>query len=164
MTPDGIAKTSMPNVSYPASDIAFPIDVLTPAEAAEACARFHAMEAEHGGTLPAHVNHKPHLLYPWIFDLVMHPRILASVEGVLGPDLLCWSTQFFAKKARDPSFVSWHQDATYWGLSSPVVTTQSSPPTGGLITVASVRSIATSGPCTTVSSTITAPAESSGSV
>lgn len=108
---------------YPASGIAFPFDVLTPAEADAARARFHAMEDEHGGKLPAHINHKPHLLYPWIFDLMVHPRILDAVEGVLGPDILCWSTQFFAKKANDPSFVSWHQDATYWGLSSPDVTT-----------------------------------------
>ena len=46
-----------------------------------------------------------------------------AVESVLGPDLLCWGAQFFAKNAHDPSFVSWHQDATYWGLSSPDVVT-----------------------------------------
>jgi ectoine hydroxylase-related dioxygenase (phytanoyl-CoA dioxygenase family) len=42
---------------------------------------------------------------------------------VLGPDLLCWGSQFFAKNGGDPSYVSWHQDATYWGLSSPDVVT-----------------------------------------
>ena len=35
----------------------------------------------------------------------------------------CGSTSFFIKEARDPGFVSWHQDATYWGLSSPDVCT-----------------------------------------
>jgi ectoine hydroxylase-related dioxygenase (phytanoyl-CoA dioxygenase family) len=36
---------------------------------------------------------------------------------------LVWSTSFFIKEARDPAFVSWHQDATYWGLSAPDVLT-----------------------------------------
>jgi ectoine hydroxylase-related dioxygenase (phytanoyl-CoA dioxygenase family) len=42
---------------------------------------------------------------------------------VIGPDILCWSTTFFTKEARSPSFVSWHQDATYWGLSTDDVIT-----------------------------------------
>jgi ectoine hydroxylase-related dioxygenase (phytanoyl-CoA dioxygenase family) len=54
---------------------------------------------------------------------VRHPRILDAVEDLLGPDLLVWSSQFFAKKGGDPGYVSWHQDATYWGLSSPDVVT-----------------------------------------
>src|SRR5262249_22869939 len=45
------------------------------------------------------------------------------VEDVLGPKLLVWSTSFFIKEARDPAYVSWHQDATYWGLSEPDVLT-----------------------------------------
>jgi ectoine hydroxylase-related dioxygenase (phytanoyl-CoA dioxygenase family) len=56
-------------------------------------------------------------------DLVRDPRIVDAVEDVLGPDLLCWGAQFFAKNAHDPSYVSWHQDGTYWGLSSPDVVT-----------------------------------------
>ena len=52
-----------------------------------------------------------------------HPTILDAVEDVLGPNLLVWSTSFFIKEARDPAYVSWHQDATYWGLSAPDVLT-----------------------------------------
>ncbi|WP_082190581.1 phytanoyl-CoA dioxygenase family protein [Bradyrhizobium pachyrhizi] len=33
------------------------------------------------------------------------------------------ATGHFDKKPRDPSFVSWHQDGTYWGLSEPSVVT-----------------------------------------
>src|SRR5262249_53393985 len=32
-------------------------------------------------------------------------------------------TSFFIKEPQDPGFVSWHQDATYWGLNKPDVTT-----------------------------------------
>jgi ectoine hydroxylase-related dioxygenase (phytanoyl-CoA dioxygenase family) len=49
--------------------------------------------------------------------------ILDAVEDLHGPDLLCWTTNFFIKEAADPAFVSWHQDATYWGLSEPDVVT-----------------------------------------
>ena len=100
-----------------------PLPVLSAAEAAAARARLEAIEAAQGGPLRAAMRHKPHLLFPWLNDLVRHPRILDAVAQLLGPDLLCWSSTFFIKEASDPGFVSWHQDATYWGLSAPDVTT-----------------------------------------
>ena len=45
-----------------------------------------------------------------------HPKIVDAVEDVIGPDILCWTTNFFIKEANSPGFVSWHQDSTYWGL------------------------------------------------
>ncbi len=108
---------------YTSRGIHFPIDVFTRAQAAELERRFEAAEAQHGGRLPGRVNQKVHLLYPWLTDVVRHPRILDAVEDVLGPDILCWSAGFFAKDAHDPGYVSWHQDGTYWGLSSPDVIT-----------------------------------------
>jgi len=101
----------------------FPIPVLTSAEARTLRGRVEAVEAAHGGRLAGELRQKPHLLLTWLADLVRHPRILDAVEDVLGPDLLVWSTSFFTKEARDPAFVSWHQDATYWGLSGPDVLT-----------------------------------------
>ncbi|MEO7242321.1 MAG: phytanoyl-CoA dioxygenase family protein [Variovorax sp.] len=68
-------------------------------------------------------NQKPHLLFTWLDALVRDARIVDAVESVLGPDLLCWGSQFFAKPPGDAAYVSWHQDATYWGLSSPDVMT-----------------------------------------
>lgn len=119
----GKVLTDAQVAAYRRDGIHFPVDVFTPDEARALLARFEATEAEHGGRLPPRINQKPHLLYPWIADLVRHPRILDAVEDVHGPDLLCWSAQFFAKNAHDPSYVSWHQDGTYWGLSSPDVIT-----------------------------------------
>ncbi len=109
--------------AYRSDGIRFPVDVMTPAEADALRIRLEAAEAAHGGRLPPRINQKPHLLYPWMAELVRHPRILDAVEDVIGPDILCWSAQFFAKNAHDPSYVSWHQDGTYWGLSSPDVIT-----------------------------------------
>jgi non-haem Fe2+, alpha-ketoglutarate-dependent halogenase len=101
----------------------FPVSVLTPAEALEHRRRLEAVEAAHGGRLGGELRSKPHLLFTWLADLVRHPAILEAVEDLLGPDLLVWSSSFFIKEARDPAYVSWHQDATYWGLSAPDVVT-----------------------------------------
>ena len=101
----------------------FPIEVLTPSAAAECRARLEAFEQANDGPLRGELRHKPHLLFPWLNELVRHPRILDAVEQLLGPNLLCWSSSFFIKEANDPGFVSWHQDGTYWGLSSPDVVT-----------------------------------------
>jgi hypothetical protein len=119
----GKVLTDAQAAAYRRDGIHFPVEAMSPDEAARLRARFEATEAAHGGRLPARVNQKPHLLHPWMADLVRLPRILDAVEDVLGPDLLCWGAQFFAKNAHDPSYVSWHQDGTYWGLSSPDVVT-----------------------------------------
>jgi ectoine hydroxylase-related dioxygenase (phytanoyl-CoA dioxygenase family) len=97
----------------------FPVDVLSPAEAAAYRTRLEAFEAANGGPIKREQRHKTHLLFTWLNDLIRDERILDPVEDVLGPDLLCWSTSFFIKERRDPGFVSWHQDSTYWGLSTP---------------------------------------------
>src|SRR5438552_1488005 len=96
---------------------------MAPGEALVMRGRLEAVESDHGGRLGGELRHKPHLLFTWLADLVRHPAILDAVEDVLGPNLLVWSTSFFIKEARDPAYVSWHQDATYWGLSAPDVLT-----------------------------------------
>lgn len=101
----------------------FPIRAFPPEEAEGLLGRLQATEAKLGGRLSGRMNQKPHLLFPWVYDVVTHPAVLDAVESVLGPDLLCWSSQFFIKGAGDPAYVSWHQDGTYWGLSSPDVVT-----------------------------------------
>ena len=58
-----------------------------------------------------------HVVFRFADELVRHPRILDAVEQILGPDILCWGSTFFTKEPRTPSYVSWHQDLRYWGLS-----------------------------------------------
>ncbi len=116
----------------------FPIPVLSEAELAAARADLARTEAMLGGRLDGRNNQKPNLLFPWIDRLIRHPKILDAVEGVLGPDILCWGSQFFIKRVGDPGYVSWHQDGTYWGLSSPdvvtawVALTPANPTSGGM--------------------------------
>ena len=94
----------------------FPVRVMDAAEAAAYRARLEAYERTAGGPIASNMRHKVHLLFTWAGALVRHPRILDAVEDLIGPDILCWTTNFFIKEPRDPAFVSWHQDSTYWGL------------------------------------------------
>jgi len=101
----------------------FPVPVLSPAEVAHARKCLEEHEAKIGGPLQGNFRHKAHLLFTWVDELVHHPRILDAAEDVLGPNLLCWTTNFFIKEANSPGFVSWHQDAFYWGLNKDTVMT-----------------------------------------
>ena len=99
-----------------------PIRVLSTAEAQDLRDRLEGFEGN-SGPLQGKIRQKPHLLFPWLADLIRHPTILDAVEDVIGPNLLCWGSSFFIKNARDKGFVSWHQDSTYWGLDPADVVT-----------------------------------------
>jgi non-heme Fe2+,alpha-ketoglutarate-dependent halogenase len=92
-----------------------PVPVLTLQETATIRAKLEAHERAHG-LLKGPLRHKSHLLFTWLDDLIRHPAILDAVEDVIGPNILAWGSSFFIKEARDPGYVSWHQDSTYWGL------------------------------------------------
>jgi non-heme Fe2+,alpha-ketoglutarate-dependent halogenase len=104
---------------YRERGILHPLPAITPPEA-RALAERYLGNAEF---IQGRNNQKPHLLFTWLDALVRDARILDAVESVLGPNLWCWGAQFFAKPPGDAAYVSWHQDATYWGLSSPDVIT-----------------------------------------
>lgn len=93
-----------------------PIRVMPETEAADFRRRLEAHERKAGQPLQGNWRHKTHLLFTWADEMVHHPRILDAVEDVLGPNILCWTTNFFIKEANSSGFVSWHQDSTYWGL------------------------------------------------
>ena len=101
----------------------FPVPVLTQAEVSHYRGCLEKHEAETGAPLQGNWRHKAHLLFTWVDELVHHPKIVDAAEDVLGPNLLCWTTNFFIKEANSPGFVSWHQDAFYWGLSKDDVMT-----------------------------------------
>jgi ectoine hydroxylase-related dioxygenase (phytanoyl-CoA dioxygenase family) len=94
-----------------------------PALDAHETAALRAQYETHASILTGRGGRKAYLLHPWLNALVRHPRILDAVASLLGPNLFCWGGQFFAKPVGDKAYVSWHQDATYWGLSSNDVVT-----------------------------------------
>ena len=97
----------------------WPVDLLTAEEAADYTRRFEALEASMETEAQARFRMKAHLPFPWLWDLVMHPRLADAIEDIIGPNIVCWGSSFFTKKAHDPRFISWHQDSTYYGLEPP---------------------------------------------
>ena len=101
----------------------FPVPVMSATEAESYHNKLQAYELATDGPIASNYRHKVHLLFTWANELVRHPKILDAVEDIIGPDIICWTTNFFIKEPETPSFVSWHQDSTYWGLSTDEVIT-----------------------------------------
>jgi non-haem Fe2+, alpha-ketoglutarate-dependent halogenase len=93
-----------------------PVPATSPDKAADLLARYDAFKARGEAEAGEILRSKPHLVFPWLYDLVRDPAVTEPVSAILGPNLLVWGSSFFAKPAGDPGFVSWHQDANYWGL------------------------------------------------
>ncbi len=117
--------TNLPNEvakSYERDGYFLPIQVISPTEARGCRSRLEAFEADHG-VLSDTYRFKSYLLWTWLDELIRHPAILDAVEAVIGPNILCWSNDFFVKEPQNSGFVSWHQDATYWGLEPAEIVT-----------------------------------------
>ena len=97
----------------------FPIAALTPDQVATCLAGLHRLESDLGSPVAdADVKWRSHAYAhsPWFNDLIRHPRILDAIEDVIGPNILVWTSTFFIKEPRSPTFAAWHQDGTYFGL------------------------------------------------
>jgi ectoine hydroxylase-related dioxygenase (phytanoyl-CoA dioxygenase family) len=112
---DVLSKDVVEN--YARDGVLFPLRVFDEATAAALRQRVEALAQQEGGKLSRSTNQKPHLLLPWLANLVRDSRVVDPVAAILGPNVLCWASGFFWKPAKDPAFISWHQDSTYWGLS-----------------------------------------------
>ena len=94
----------------------FPNGVIDRSEALAIRRQIEKHEVEHGASLQTYLRENPHYVLCCIDRLIRNEAILDAVESVIGPDILVWASAFFIKEARSASFVSWHQDARYWGL------------------------------------------------
>lgn len=115
---------------YEAEGYVFPIRVLEEPEADRFRADYDGYEASLGprlATVPARDRYiffaETHAYLPWAYELATQPTVLDAVEALLGPDLLIWDSRWFTKRPGDPTYVSWHQDGTYWSLNPPKVCT-----------------------------------------
>lgn len=95
------------------------LDVLSPEETKKYLDAFLAYEQHLGGQVTGSWRFKAHLLLPWMYELVTHPKILNVVKSIFGPDILCWSTDLFPKNPGTGKSCAWHQDSTYIGMNPP---------------------------------------------
>lgn len=94
----------------------FPYEVYTPDEAAGLYGKYANLEETLGEELQNRFRIKAQLPFPWLCDVVRHPRLLDALEDLIGPNILCWGASFFTKKAHDPRFISWHTDSFVYGF------------------------------------------------
>ena len=99
-----------------------PVDALPPPKARELLESLESFEASAGAPLgkqPGQLRAKTHLLFPWMNTLVRHDAILDAVEDLIGPNILVYHVTCWLKEPGDASYVSWHQDGTYFLLDPP---------------------------------------------
>ncbi len=101
----------------------FPVPGLSEDDATKARRELEQIEATwRTADLPQPLNTykriNAHLVLPMAANIALDPRILDVIEGILGPDILVYSTEFFIKEPRTKHIVSMHQDLTYWGLGA----------------------------------------------
>ncbi|WP_425405664.1 phytanoyl-CoA dioxygenase family protein [Hwanghaeella sp.] len=90
------------------------VPILTAALAARHRDEFERAEAAYGA--PLHYVSKIHTIFMSPLDLVTSPTVLNMVTALIGPDILLLDVTYIVKEPCSRSFVSWHQDLTYWGL------------------------------------------------
>ena len=101
--------------SYQQQGYLSPIDVI---DADAAAAHRQALERAETRLGPIHYLAKMHTVMTSPAELASHPAILDVVEQLIGPDILVYNVTYLIKEAKTATHVSWHQDLTYWGLSS----------------------------------------------
>ncbi|MBC7600638.1 MAG: phytanoyl-CoA dioxygenase family protein [Polaromonas sp.] len=93
-----------------------PIDVFSRDRAAKYLDILETFETSQNLELGKGFNFKPHLLFKWVDEISRHPTVLDAVEDLIGPNIRLFHLSVWPKKANDPAYVDWHQDATYFGL------------------------------------------------
>src|SRR5689334_6536279 len=108
---------------YERDGFLFPIEAFSREAAQCYLDALEAFERRDGREFGKGHNFKPHLLFRWVDEIVHHPSVLDPVEDLIGPDIRLFHLSIWPKHAHDPAHVSWHQDATYFGLEPPVQVT-----------------------------------------
>jgi ectoine hydroxylase-related dioxygenase (phytanoyl-CoA dioxygenase family) len=76
-----------------------------------------AMETAEAIFGPLHYEGKVHTILRSPHELATLSSVLDIVEQFIGPNILLHSATYILKEPGSGSFVSWHQDLTYWGFS-----------------------------------------------
>lgn len=95
----------------------YPMRAINAQQAAHYRGIIEDYEAASGQDVNKTLKIKGHLALPAIVELARLPVILDAVEDLIGPDIMLFGASIFAKNGRDPRYVSWHQDSTYFGLT-----------------------------------------------
>lgn len=101
---------------YKANGYFFPINVMSSNQAREAGDRLVKIYQNPNPEIKHPWNLQSHLLADWIYNICTLPKVLDSVEAIIGPNILVQSADIFIKPPNGTKHINWHQDANYWGL------------------------------------------------
>lgn len=93
----------------------FPVRIMDSGNIEEIRTTYEAVESRKGKDVPELLSVKPHVLFKWLFQLGTTPKLLDAIEDLVGPNILLTTCAIWPKDARDPRFVTWHQDSAYFG-------------------------------------------------
>lgn len=101
----------------------FPLPAISREHALQARTEFEAIERDWlDAGLPLALNNykrvNAHVVMPFAAEIASNPAVLDVIEGIIGPDIMIYSVEFFAKEPRTDHIVSMHQDLTYWGMGA----------------------------------------------
>jgi hypothetical protein len=69
--------------------------------------------AEKGAKLSDELD-TPHFRDPRLLDFLLSDEALDVVEGLIGPDIVLWSSHFISKDPYVGRMTPWHEDSAYW--------------------------------------------------
>jgi len=104
---------------YRANGYLYPVDALSAADVGRYREALRQTEERLGGSL-MEIDKKfrgnLHFMCRWVDEIARTPAILDTVEDLLGPDILLYTSRFFIKEPHSEGIAAWHQDSTYFGL------------------------------------------------
>ena len=95
-----------------------PISVMSDDEALKTKERVEEAEKVFPEEFNPENRNNLHLTFMVLDELAHNQIILDAVDDLIGPEFSLWSSVMFIKNPSTEHFVSWHQDATYMGMSS----------------------------------------------
>ncbi len=103
---------------YDQTGLLAPVPVLSPDELLSLRGHYEQLAFHLDGIhTPMDAPH-PHLYFPWAYELVCHPKVLDTVEDVIGPDVAVLGMTLFCKPPYSSGHVAWHQDGYRWGTET----------------------------------------------
>ncbi len=93
-----------------------PIRIMSEDNAYALREKMEAIEAAQGKPIHGTQKTKCSLLFPFLYDVFTSGIVLDVVEDLIGPDILKYQCGIWIKEPEAGSYVSWHQDSTYYGM------------------------------------------------
>ncbi len=112
--PKRLTKTQVKK--YNAEGFLSPIRVMEEEEAYALRREIEKFEKSQGRPINGTQKTKVFLRFPWAYNLVIRNEVLDVIEDLIGPNILCYQHGTWFKEPESKSYVSWHQDANYYGM------------------------------------------------